>query len=73
MVATWSGSLSVSATQTGRRLRAAESQITVALLVEYSRASWPYFNDIVRAVEGFLNEAPGGNWYALATFSNTLW
>ncbi len=54
------------------RLAEPETPASIALLVEYSRASWPYFNDILRSIEGFFEEAPEGHWYALATFSNDL-
>ncbi len=54
------------------RLAEPESPAAIALLVEYSRASWPYFNDILRSIEGFFEQAPEGQWYALATFSNDL-
>ena len=54
------------------RLEEPETPATIAVLVEYSRNSWLYYNDILRAMEGFFSKAPDGNWYALATFSNTL-
>ncbi len=52
------------------RLEEPQTPAAIALLVEYSRSSWLYVNDIVRAMEGFFREAPEGHWYALATFSN---
>jgi VWFA-related protein len=54
------------------RLEPPESPTSIALLVEHSRASWYYYNDIVSAMQGFLNAAPEGNWYALATFAHQL-
>ncbi|HXG34992.1 MAG TPA: VWA domain-containing protein [Bryobacteraceae bacterium] len=54
------------------RLEPPETPATIALLVEHSQASWPYLNDIAQSIEGFFREAPEGNWYALATFSNQL-
>ncbi|MEW5975983.1 MAG: VWA domain-containing protein [Acidobacteriota bacterium] len=54
------------------RLEKPETPASVALLVEHSRSSWLYYNDIVRAVQGFLDAAPEGNWYALATFSHEV-
>lgn len=54
------------------RLAQPETPSTIALLVEYSRSSWFYYNDIISAMQGFLNVAPDGNWYALATFSHNL-
>ena len=54
------------------RLEPPETPSTIALLVEYSRSSWFYLNDIISAMRGFVNVAPDGNWYALATFSHNL-
>lgn len=54
------------------RLDMPETPVTVALLIEYSSSSWLYFNDISSAVRGFFAEAPEGNWYALATFANSM-
>ncbi len=54
------------------RLAPPEEKAAIALLVEYSRGSWIYFNDILAAIEGFHRRAPEGHWYALATFSHTL-
>ena len=51
------------------RLMEPEKTANVLLLVEYSQASWMYFNDIAQAMEGFLQFAPEGNWYALETFA----
>ncbi len=47
-----------------------EKPATVTLLVEYSRSSWAYFDDIQQAMRGFLSSAPEGNWYALVTFAH---
>jgi VWFA-related protein len=52
------------------RLEEPEKPASIVLLVEYSRASWPYFNDILKGVEGFLSAAPEGHWYALVTFAH---
>ena len=54
------------------RLEQPETPSTIALLVEHSRSSWFYYSDIFSAMQGFLNVAPEGNWYALATFSHNL-
>lgn len=54
------------------RLEKPEKPAAVALLVEHSQSSWFYLNDIVSAMRGFLSEAPEGNYYALAVFSNKL-
>ncbi|GEM_PF-441816 len=54
------------------RLEQPETPMVIALLVEYSQRSYPYFNDIQTAVESFVKQAPEGNWYALATFSHNL-
>lgn len=51
------------------KLEEPEKPITIALLVEYSSSSWLYFEDIAYAMQGFMNVAPEGNWYGLATFS----
>ncbi|MEJ2009168.1 MAG: VWA domain-containing protein, partial [Acidobacteriota bacterium] len=52
------------------KLEEPETPVTIALLVEYSAGSWPYFEDIAYAMQGFMDEAPEGNWYGLATFAN---
>jgi len=52
------------------RLAEPETPVSIVLLIEYSQSSWLYFNDIERAVEGFMDTAPEGNWYALATYSH---
>lgn len=54
------------------KLEPAERPLTLALLVEYSRSSAPYFQDVAEALQAFINAAPEGDWYALATFSNRL-
>jgi VWFA-related protein len=40
------------------------------LLVEYSQQTWRYLTDIQNAIEGFVENAPEGNWYALVTFDH---
>ncbi len=54
------------------RLEKPEEPVSIALLVEYSRSSVYYLNDLTAAMEGFLKHAPEGNWYALATWSQGL-
>lgn len=54
------------------RLAEPESPILVTLLVEYSQASGLYLNDIETALREFMDAAPEGNWYSLATFSQEL-
>lgn len=55
------------------QLAAPETPASVALLVDNSQdAWWLYSEDIRNAIEGFVNSAPEGNWYALATFSHGL-
>lgn len=54
------------------KLEKPQSPVTIGLLVEYSESSWIYFNDIDAAISGFVHAFPTGNWYALATFANTM-
>ncbi len=54
------------------RLETPETPVSIALLVEYSESSAVYFDDIDAAMQGFLEQAPPDNWYALATFSKGL-
>jgi len=55
------------------RLEEPEAPASIALLVEYSQSSYPYFlQDIANAIQGFDEAAPDGNWYALATFAHDL-
>jgi VWFA-related protein len=54
------------------RLAEPESPILVTLLVEYSQASGLYLSDMDAALRGFMDAAPEGNWYSLATFSQEL-
>ncbi len=54
------------------KLAEPESPILVTLLVEYSQASGLYLNDIETALRQFMDAAPDGNWYSLATFSQEL-
>ncbi len=49
-----------------------QTPVTIALLLEYSENSWMYYDDIDEAISGFLNDAPKGNWYALASFAHSL-
>ncbi len=51
-------------------LREPEKPASIAILVEYSEASWQYFRDIVRSMEGFMEAAPPDHWYALASFAH---
>ncbi len=54
------------------RLAPPESPATITLLVEYSQASLYYLNDIEVALHAFIDAAPEGHWYSLATFSQEL-
>jgi VWFA-related protein len=54
------------------RLAEPETPILVTLLVEHSQASGLYLNDIETALRHFMDVAPEGNWYSLATFSQEL-
>ncbi len=54
------------------QLKKPESPITVALLLEYTQNSLMFYDDICEAVNGFLDTAPEGNWYALASFDRDL-
>lgn len=54
------------------KLEEVKKPARIALLVEYSRSSGAYFGDIATSMKAFLNTAPKGNWYALATFSNKM-
>lgn len=54
------------------RLEAPETPMLVTLVVERSRSSWFYQNDLDAAVQAFLDAAPEGHWYSLATFSHSL-
>lgn len=49
-----------------------ELPMRVVLVVEYSESSWMFFEDIDSAMQGFLEAAPQGNWYALVTYSNVV-
>jgi VWFA-related protein len=51
------------------KLAEPESPILVTLLVEYSQASGLYLSDIETALRRFMDAAPDGHWYSLATFS----
>ncbi|GAB4111074.1 MAG: hypothetical protein Kow001_12240 [Acidobacteriota bacterium] len=54
------------------KLAEPETPIQVTLLVEYSQASGLYLNDIETALLRFMEVAPEGHWYSLATFSQEL-
>jgi VWFA-related protein len=54
------------------RMERPEEPASIALLVEYSRSSGYYLDDLDAAISGFLKHAPEGNWYALATYSQGL-
>lgn len=54
------------------RLEKPEEPASIALLVEYSRSSGYYLEDLDTAMRGFLKYAPEGNWYALGTYSQGL-
>jgi VWFA-related protein len=54
------------------KLAEPESPILVTLLVEYSQVSGLYLNDVEIALRQFMDAAPDGNWYSLATFSQEL-
>ncbi len=54
------------------RLEKPEEPASIALLVEYSRSSGYFIEDINAAMGGVLKKATEGHWYALATFSHEL-
>lgn len=55
------------------RLVQPESPISIGVLVEDSRgAGYYYWNDLQAALQGFLNNAPDGNWYAVASFAHEM-
>lgn len=54
------------------KLEEPEKPVTIALLAEFSQSSAAYFNDVEASIRGFMNAAPEGNWYALATFAQKL-
>jgi VWFA-related protein len=54
------------------RLEKPEEPASIAVLVEYSRSSGYYTEDIDQAMAGLLKHAPEGHWYALASFSHDL-
>ncbi len=54
------------------RLEMPEQPANIAFLVEFSRISGYYVEDLNEAVGGVLKHAPEGNWYALATYSRQL-
>src|SRR5215472_12779689 len=54
------------------RIEPPEKPASVVLLVEHSRSSSYYWNDIQSTARAFIDHATPGNWYALATFSREL-
>ncbi len=54
------------------RIADPESPILVSLLVEYSQVSGLYLNDIEEALRSFMDAAPEGHWYSLATYSHGM-
>jgi len=54
------------------RLAEPESPMMIALLVEYSQISGFYRSDIEEALRRFMEVAPDGHWYSLATYSHGL-
>jgi VWFA-related protein len=54
------------------RLEKVEAPASIALLVEYSRSSGYFIEDIDAAMRGWRKHAQEGHWYALATFSQDL-
>jgi len=54
------------------RLVEPESPALVTLLAEYSQSSLYYLSDIGTALDAFVDAAPEGHWYSLATFSQEL-
>jgi VWFA-related protein len=49
-----------------------ETPASVALLIEYSNQTGYYIDDMDAAIEGFMEYAPEGHWYALATYARGL-
>jgi VWFA-related protein len=49
-----------------------ESPASVAILLEFSRGSGYYYDDLAAAMQGFQRHALDGHWYSLSTFSNKL-
>ena len=45
-----------------------DTPASIVLVVEYSRQSAPFLEEIRNALQGFLDHAPEDNWYALVTF-----
>lgn len=54
------------------RLETPEETASIAFLVEHSGSSGYFADDLDAAMQGFLQHAPAGQWYALATFSKDL-
>ncbi len=51
------------------KLESPETPMDIAVLLEYGASSLNYIDDIQYALQGFLEAAPEGNWYAAATYS----
>ncbi len=49
-----------------------EEPASIAVLVEYSRSSGAFLEEIDAAIQGIHANAPESHWYALATFSHNL-
>jgi len=54
------------------RLEKVEEPASIAVLVEYSRSSGYFLEDIDGAMKGLLKHAQEGHWYGFATFSHEL-
>src|SRR5438093_2907968 len=49
-----------------------ESPASIALLLEYGPNYGLFHSDLDALMQGFMDKAPDGNWYGLATFSHDL-
>src|SRR5262249_11798922 len=54
------------------RIEPPEKPASIVLLVEHSRSSSSYWNDIHSTLHGFINHATEGHCYALATFTGEM-
>lgn len=54
------------------RLEPSETPMTIALLLEYGGNYTLFHDDLDALMQAFMEKAPDGNWYALATFSHDL-
>ena len=52
-------------------LQPPDTPASLVLLMEYSRQSGMFLEEMRNAIDGFLEHAPEGNWYALVTFDRT--